>query len=156
MHRFLLTFFIPAFALSCQGGGAKSKEASSPSSCDTIQSIKGLGFYFNNIAERSLKNLAIKINSERWETVNQNMKITDSIRKQRYFFFNRKIETNDTIFVRFSESQQIHKIYGFKYLKMPINLGGNRIQEECRFYELKLDGQLQNGGVVLFQDNGAK
>ncbi|MGJ7031966.1 hypothetical protein [Niabella hirudinis] len=106
---------------------------------------------YNNTSE--IKPIKIRISAatdSRWLEFSPALNIVDSIRGQRYFLLQQPFKTGDTLFLKLAGENRIHKIYDFKYLKMPHNKGGSQIVEECRLHEITLDGQVQTGGVVLF------
>ena len=123
----------------------------SVSECDTIRTVSELGFYFDDIPVDKMKEISVKIGSKPWEVFRPDTQLVDTLRKQRYFLLKREIGLQDTVRVQLVHALKTHKVYGFQYLKMPVNTGHNVVYE-CKLQELMLDGKPQNGGVVLIKN----
>ncbi len=72
--------------------------------------------------------------------------ITDSLRHIREYMLNREIMLTDTVFLRINRSTE-KKVYNFRYLVRPhftmLSSGWG-----CDFYELTVDGKIEEGGDV--------
>lgn len=123
--------------------------------CGTIETIKGLGIYFNNFTVEEVKNIQIGLGNElkkgiKWAEVKSVEKLKDTLRNQQYFYLNKSINLKDTVYLKLANGKT-HVIHSFKYQLRPHAAMGS-VTYSCDFYELYVDQKKQTGGIASIEN----
>ncbi|WP_118975051.1 hypothetical protein [Taibaiella koreensis] len=148
----LSVLFVASLALlSCRPNATGTSSENTETDCQQQKTIKGLSFYFNHYPYAEMDTIRIKVGggSESWESFGTPQQMVDSLREQRYFYFERTINITDTVFFKLKNGK-VHAAYNFRYLLRP-HRGSATTDYSCDFYELYLDGEKQTGGVVSME-----
>lgn len=152
LNRAASLLFLSLALSSCGLNDPKSVEEKIPRDCSHKRTIEGLGFYFNHYPYSEIDTIQIKVNGTQdvkdgWETFHVSGEIVDTVREQRYFYFEKTINLSDAVLIKLKNGD-MHTINGFTYSLRPHASGVGSVRYDCDFYGLNTDGRKETGGVV--------
>ncbi len=121
--------------------------------CENKKSIEGIELYFFNYKYEEISRIDVEIRGTQKKTFTIVVpeKMIDSSRNQRASSIIQKISLNDTVVLNFKNNEK-YFLSGFKYIVRP-HFAMLSKNWGCDFYELKVNNNLQNGGVASFVKN---
>jgi len=158
-NKFFTAIIIALSFLSCINTKKDNRKiAAAEKECSLKKDIAGLDIRFYGYFKSEADSINIKI--KRGNTIAENYndkipeKINDSLRHTRYYEIMKNILLTDTVIITI-KSEPEKKIYDFKYLVRPHHSMTTR-NWGCDFYQLTIDGKIQEGNSISFRKNGWK
>ncbi len=157
MNRKALIVAISAIALLCCNNPQtdKAKQQQTEQDCAAAQTVGRLSIELQGYPYAEIDSINICIeHGGKQNCYKQKVdeRINDSARLARNIMFQQQFNTKDTLTIQLKNGTQ-YKVYGFQYKVQPHNSMGSH-EFGCDLYELMVNGERQDGGIVLLIRKG--